>query len=268
MVSTAHWGTVVFFSGFYLVCLFYVKGKKHCSPLHRQPPRTRLRSASSRKATKTPSPLFARTSTSPTCVSRGWLYDCVSRFQDPSSLSILYHPQADAVFHAAPRIEVLAFCHWKQRNQAVFSNSSLMLTLTHLREQLLTHLVQFTTPYTEAEMGIPFTWRVLFYSHHQCVLAPDISNLNKVFIEVLSTLLLFSLIFSEKLQGAPLYKMQIGRHFRLSKLKNLKTCRIKGILIPFSKESLHSSYAWVLQHYEAELPVFPKRCFSSFSCLQ
>lgn len=150
LVSIAHCRIV----GFFLVFILFVLHKNSSAQAASI---SGLRSAFSRKATKISSPLFARTSTSPTCVSRGWLYDRVPRLQNPSSLSILYHPQADAVFHTAPSIEVLTFCHWKQRNQAVFLNSTLLLTLTHLQAQLLTYLAQFTTPYTEAEMGIPFT---------------------------------------------------------------------------------------------------------------
>lgn len=91
-------------------------------------------------------PYFVRISSSPTCVSRGWLYDSVPRLQDPSFFSILYHPQADAVLHTAPSIEEFTFCHWKQRNQAEFLNRShllkrLLISNIPARAALLTHLL-------------------------------------------------------------------------------------------------------------------------------
>lgn len=51
----------------------------------------------------------------PTCVPRSGLDQRVSRLYNPRSLRVFHHPQADAVLHAAPRVEVLAFCHWKAR---------------------------------------------------------------------------------------------------------------------------------------------------------
>lgn len=107
-------------------------------------------------------PRFARVSPSPTCVSRGWLYDSVPRLQDPSFFSILYHPQADAILHTAPSIEELTFCHWKQRNQAEFLNSShllnrLLIPNISARATLLTCLPNWPPYFTTPEMGIQLT---------------------------------------------------------------------------------------------------------------
>lgn len=46
-----------------------------------------------------------------TCVSRGGLDDCVSRFEDPGSLGVLYHPQSNPVLDAASCTEELTLDH-------------------------------------------------------------------------------------------------------------------------------------------------------------
>lgn len=46
-----------------------------------------------------------------TRVSGGGLDDGVSRFEEPSSLSILHHPQADPVLHAPTSVEELTLGH-------------------------------------------------------------------------------------------------------------------------------------------------------------
>lgn len=48
-----------------------------------------------------------------TSVSRGGLYDGVSRLEDSGSLSILHHPEADPVFDTAASIEELTLGHYK-----------------------------------------------------------------------------------------------------------------------------------------------------------
>ena len=50
--------------------------------------------------------IFLRTS-----VSRGRLYQGVSRLEEPGFLSVLHHPQADPVLDAAAGIEVLTLGH-------------------------------------------------------------------------------------------------------------------------------------------------------------
>lgn len=48
-----------------------------------------------------------------TSVSRGGLYDGVSRLEDAGSLGVLHHPQADSVLHTAASIEILTLGHYK-----------------------------------------------------------------------------------------------------------------------------------------------------------
>lgn len=152
-----------------------VRWKRHCSLHHASRKRSsffRAQPASMLQPQVSPfpgklsqhfPPHFAKISPFPTCVSGGWLYDCVPRLQDPSLLSILYHPQADAVLYTAPSIEELTFCHWKQRNQAEFLNSSNLLNRLFMpkisaRATMLTCLSNMSPPcFTPPEMGIQFT---------------------------------------------------------------------------------------------------------------
>lgn len=46
-----------------------------------------------------------------TSVSRGGLYDSVSGLENPSSLGVLHHPQADPVLDTAASIEELTLGH-------------------------------------------------------------------------------------------------------------------------------------------------------------
>lgn len=46
-----------------------------------------------------------------TSVSRSGLYNGVSRLEEPSSLSVLHHPQADPVLDAAAGVEELTLGH-------------------------------------------------------------------------------------------------------------------------------------------------------------
>jgi len=147
-------------------------------------------------------PCFSRVSPSPTCVSRGWLYDRVPRLQNPSLLSFLYHPQADAVLHTAPRIEVLTFCHWKQRNQAEFLKSThmlnrLLIPQVSARATLLTCLPSsppcFTTPETSVHsistvMGHNNTARLVLDAGHRSeepILCQSPQNMTSPFIFLL-----------------------------------------------------------------------------------
>lgn len=52
-----------------------------------------------------------------TSVSRGGLYDGVSRLEDASFLSVLHHPQADSVLDTAASIEILTLGHYKYRTE-------------------------------------------------------------------------------------------------------------------------------------------------------
>lgn len=54
-----------------------------------------------------------------TGVSRGGLYDGVSRLEDPGSLSILHHPQTNSVLDTAARIEELALGHYTKKKKSV-----------------------------------------------------------------------------------------------------------------------------------------------------
>lgn len=84
-------------------------GRDSLSSPHRLRPQTCL----FQKKHHSISPALSSVSPCPTCVPRGWLYDGVPRLQDPSLLSILHHPEADAVLHAAPGVEELTLGHCK-----------------------------------------------------------------------------------------------------------------------------------------------------------
>lgn len=56
-----------------------------------------------------------------TSVSRGRLYDGVSRLEDSCSLSVLHHPQADPVFDAATGIEELTLGNCQRTIRRLFA---------------------------------------------------------------------------------------------------------------------------------------------------
>lgn len=53
-----------------------------------------------------------------TSVSRGGLYDGVSRLEGASSLSVLHHPQADSVLDTAASIEILTLGNYKYTRES------------------------------------------------------------------------------------------------------------------------------------------------------
>lgn len=82
-----------------------------------------------------------------TSVSRGGLYYSVSRFEDPSSLSVLHHPQTNPVLHAAASIEVFTLCHYKHIRETfvlwIYSSTSSIILVTMKQ----THLVHRSSVY-------------------------------------------------------------------------------------------------------------------------
>lgn len=78
-----------------------------------------------------------------TSVSRGGLYYSVSRFEDPSSLSVLHHPQTNPVLHAAASIEVFTLCHYKHIRETfvlrIYSSTSSIILVTMKQTHLVHH---------------------------------------------------------------------------------------------------------------------------------